>query len=529
MSTPQSQHQPETVAYSEHPPSTESGGAAGPASLLDRILDHGRLGKTAAIKDDFLERFLSQTSPAECLRIWFGRVPETAAQMQEARFRLARDIARIDRLLSQQVNEILHCPEFQALEASWRGLFYLWQSRDALFGEHGFDDADARIEIRVLNVSKRELQKDFERAVDFDQNSLFHKVYEEEFGTAGGTPYGLLVADYEFTNHPDDLDLLNRLSGVGAAAFAPVIAAAAPDLIGLDHFSDLEKPVDLERVFQQDRHRKWRSLRDRVDSQFLGLTLPRVLMRDPYRDDGGHAVGFRFHEDVQGADRRKYLWGSSAWAMAAVVLRAFANCGWFADIRGVERGVEGGGLVTGLPTHSFHTDGYGVARRSSAEVALSDRQEAELCDLGFIPLSHCKDTPYSVFYSNQSVHQPAQYDDPVVTANARISAMLQYVLCCSRIAHYVKVLARNKLGTHMSPYEIQNEVQTWLVQYVTPDEKADPAMKAQYPLREADVEVSEIPGQPGKYTMTVRLLPHYQLDQLSSSMELVVRRVDLKE
>ena len=499
-------------------------------SLLDRVTQHNQAGPAAARpKTNPLQAFLTETRPVELLKLWLGHLPRDKSQLEAVRLVLARDIARIDRLLTSQVNEILHAPGFQALEATWRGLYYLWSTREQMVSERGFDERNAQVEIRILDVSKHELKRDFEKASDFDQNTLFKKVYEEEFGMAGGTPYGLLVADYEFTNHPDDLDLLSQLSGVAAAAFAPIVTSASPELIGLDSFTDLEKPVNLEKIFQQDRHRKWRSLRERPDTQFLGLTLPRVLMRNPYRDDGANRHGFRFEEDVQGPDRKRYLWGSSAWAMGTVIMRAFISCGWFADIRGVDRGHEGGGLVTGLPTCGFQTDAFGVALRSSVEVAISDVQEAELCDLGFVPLSQCKDTPYAVFYSNQSVHQPGTYDDPIATANAKISAMLQYVLCCSRIAHYLKVRARNKLGSHMSPMEIQNELQDWLVDYVTPDEKAPPTMKAKYPLREAEVAVNDIPGQPGKYMLTIRLLPHYQLDQLSSSMTLVARRIDLKD
>ena len=499
-------------------------------SLLDQLTSVSPAEAAAgSIDTNPLREFLQETSVHKSLSIWLGSAPGTQAELQSARLVLARDIARVDRLLSAQVNAILHTPGFQSLESAWRGLQYLWKSREQLMSEQGFNDRSATVEIRILDVSKRELKKDFEKSSDFDQNSLFKKVYEEEFGTPGGTPYGLLIANYEFTNHPDDIDLLSQLSGVGAASFAPVLTAAAPELVGLDTFSDLEKPVDLSKIFQQARHQKWLSLRERPDTQFLGLTLPRVLLREPYLDDGGHRHGFRFKEDVQGTDREKYLWGSSAWAMGTVIMRAFISCGWFADIRGVERGVDGGGLVSGLPSHGFHTDGHGVATRSSTEVAVSDEQEAELCELGFIPLSHCKDTPYSVFYSNQSVHNPVVADDPVATANARISAMLQYVLCCSRIAHYLKVRVRDKLGSMSSPMEIQNELSDWLVDYVTPDERASPSMKAQYPLREAEVQITEKLGEPGKYMLTIRLLPHYQLDQLSSSMTLIARRVDFKK
>ena len=268
---------------------------------------------------------------------------------------------------------------------------------------------------------------------------------------------------------------------------------------------------------------RWNSLRKRDDSQFLALTLPRVLMRRPYTDDGQKTSGFRFNEDVQGPDQSKYLWGSAAWAFGTVILRAYAATGWFGDIRGVKRGSEEGGLVTALPTHSFGTDRDGVAIKSSTEVALSDADERALCQLGFVPLSDCQDTQYSVFYSNQTVHEPADYDDPVATANARISAMMQYVLCCSRFAHYIKVLARNKLGSSQNPYEIQDWLNSWLVDYVTADDRANPEMKARYPLREAECQVDRVPSQPGTFRLTINLRPHYQLDQLAASVRLVAK------
>ncbi|MEO2013330.1 MAG: type VI secretion system contractile sheath large subunit, partial [Fuerstiella sp.] len=369
--------------------SAEGPAAAVPPSLLDRMAETNvvSIGEHQT-ETNPLRSFLAEDSLSELLRLWLGFIPREKSQMESARLVLARDVARVDQLLASQVNEILHAPEFQALEAAWRGLHHIWSVRSQLSSERGFDDQQAKVEIRVLDVSKRELMRDFDKAPEFDQNALFWKVYEEEFGMPGGTPYGVLLANYEFTNHPNDLDLLSQLSGVAAAAFAPVITSASPELIGLETFADLEKPVNLENIFQQARHRKWHSLREQSDTQFLGLTLPRILMREPYRDDGGHRHGFRFVEDVQGADREAYLWGSSAWAMGAVILRAFDSCGWFAEIRGVERGVEGGGLVTGLPTHGFRTDENGVAMRSSVEVAISDAQETALSDLGFVPHSH---------------------------------------------------------------------------------------------------------------------------------------------
>lgn len=519
-------HIPAEPLVVHEPPETEVPSAP-PAlpGLLEELTRSGPADRDPA-HSPRVSAFLQSESTAEQLRLWTGTVPRDAATFHAVRRRLARDIASIDQLLADQVNQILHHPAFQRLEASWRGLLLQWQTARELTAEHGLEDEDSHFEIRVLDVSKKELKRDFEDAVDFDQNELFKKVYEAEFGTAGGHPYGLLLADYEFSNHPDDVDLLAQLSGVGAAAFAPVIAGASPALFGVDDFSALEQPLNVEAIFDQPRYRKWRSLRSRPDTQFLGLTLPRILMREPWQDDGGHHAGFRFSEDVAGTDNNRYLWGSAAWAFGTVVMRAFASAGWFADIRGVQRGEEGGGLVTGLPTHNWGTDSEGVALRSSVDVQISDACENQLCHHGFIPLAHCKDTPYSVFYSNASVHDPPVYDDPAATANARVSAMLQYVLCCSRIAHYLKIKARDKVGSLATPRQIEDELLAWLMTYVTPDEKAPPVMKARYPLRSAEVEVAEVPGQPGNYMLTMRLLPHYQLDQLSTSLSLVARRIE---
>ena len=468
-------------------------------------------------------------SAAEQICVWMQLRPGDTVRLDRIRRSLSRDIARIDQLLSRQVNQILHAPEFQALESSWRGLHYLWTTRRDLLSGQGLESEKVEVQIRVLNVSKRELKRNFDAAGEFDQNELFRKVYEEEFGTPGGTPYGVLLANYEFTNHPDDIDLLTLLSEVGAAAFAPVITAASPSLLGMDEFSVLEQSPDLTAIFKQARLLKWRSLRERVDTQFLGLTLPRILMRRPYGDSDAESHSFRFIEDVGDGTRKQFLWGNSAWALGAVLLRAFVTTGWFADIRGVEQGVEGGGLVTNLPAYEFQTDSPGAATRSSVEVAISETLDVDLCSLGFIPLSHCKDTEFSVFYSNQSVHQPVKYTDPESTANARISAMLQYVLCCSRIAHYVKVHVREKIGSIVPAEKIQSDIKAWLVDYIVANERARPEIKARYPLREADVTVDEVPGKPGEYSMTLRLLPHYQLDQLTSSMTLLARRVEFKQ
>jgi type VI secretion system ImpC/EvpB family protein len=431
--------------------------------------------------------------------------------------RLQRHIALLDALLTEQVNAILHHPTFQKLEASWRGLHYL--VRQVPEGEN--------IKVRVLNVSWKELTRDLERALEFDQSQLFRKVYNEEFGTPGGAPLGALLGDYEVRHGPaagypfDDVVTLTSISSVAAAAFAPFVAAAHPRLLDLTSFVELEQPLDLSRTFEQAEYLKWKAFRDTEDARFVGLTMPRVLMRLPYADDGSRRDGFRFQEDVDGVDRTGYLWGTAVYAFGAVLIRAFAQSGWLGSIRGVERGVDGGGLVTGLCVPSFATDRPGVAARFATDVIITDGQEKELGELGFMPLCHCQDTPCAAFYGNPSVQKPKPYDQLAATINARLSAMLQYTLCVSRFAHYLKVIARDKVGSFVGPADCEDYLRRWLLNYTTGNDNADPEARARYPLREARVQVRERPDKPGTYTCVIQLRPHFQLDQMTTAVKLV--------
>jgi len=470
-----------------------------------------------------LEEFLQEPAKVRALQLWFGETGVQKIPRNDLARALNRDIARIDQLLTEQVNAILHAPAFQQLEGSWRGLHYLCEQSSFAQEVAGEAGEEPQMKIRVWNVSKRELLKDVTGATEFDQSQLFKKVYEEEFGMAGGEPYGVLLGDYQFTNHVEDIELLSRLAETAAAAFAPFISAPHPSLLGLEQFSTLENPINLESNFQSLDYLKWRALREREDSRFVGLVMPRVLMRVPYEDDGSYQAGFRFREDVSGPDRAKYLWSNAAYAFGAVLLRSYAECGWFADIRGLERGVLGGGLVPGLPVHSFSTDRRGVAPKHSTEIMVHEFLEKDLSHHGFIPLSPCKDSDFSVFLSNQSIQKAKTYDTVPATTNARLSAMLQYMLCTSRFAHYLKIQARNKIGGLTSEDELERFLVNWIHQYVAADALAPPDVKARYPLREAQVEVRELLGQPGSYRLTLHMLPHFQLDQLSASLKFLTR------
>ena len=468
------------------------------SSLLDQIVDQGRFGKEQVARER-------------------GRdmVKEFVAQVLEGEMKLSRDadatinsrVAQIDHLISLQLNEILHHPAFQKLEASWRGIKYMMDQ----------SETSAMLKIRVLNVSKKELLRDLQRAPEFDQSVMFKKVYEDEFGIFGGEPFGALVGDYEFSKHPEDIELLEKVSQVAAGAHAPFLTAAAPELLNLDSFSQLGDPRDIGKIFDSTEFAKWKSFRASEDSKYVGLTMPRVLMRLPYGKDTKPVDDFNYEEGVDGTDHSKYLWGNAAYALGARLTQAFAQYGWCASIRGV----EGGGLVEGLPTHTFRTDEGDVALKCPTEVAITDRREKELADQGLIPLVHCKGTDYAAFFSVQSTNKPKKFDKAAANANARLSAQLPYILAVSRFAHYMKSIMRDKIGGFMSRGQCQTFLTQWIMQYVTDDDQASAATKAKFPLREAKIEVSEIPGKPGAYRAIAFLRPHFQLDELTVSLRLV--------
>jgi type VI secretion system protein ImpC len=416
-------------------------------------------------------------------------------------------VAELDGLISAQLNAVMHAPEFQALEASWRGLKYLVRE----------SETGSMLKIKVLNTNKKDLVKDFKSSPDFDQSALFKKVYEEEYGTFGGAPYAALVGDYDFGRHPEDFYLLDQISHVAAASHAPFISSASSSLFGLDSFTDIGKPRDLSRIFDTVEYAKWKGFRETEDSRYVGLVLPRVLGRLPY---GRHTVPveeFNFEEDCNGADHGNYLWTNAAYAFASRLTEAFSNYGWLAAIRGV----EGGGLVNNLPTHTFQTDDGEIALKCPTEVAITDRNEKLLSDLGFISLVHCKNSDYAAFFSGQSTQRSKTYNTDVANANARLSAQLPYIFAVSRIAHYMKAIMRDKIGSFASRQNVQDHLNTWLSQYVLLDDSASQESKAKFPLREAQVDVVEVPGKPGVYRAAAFLRPHFQLDELTVSLRLV--------
>jgi type VI secretion system ImpC/EvpB family protein len=502
--------------------------AFGPiGSLLQEILSRPSSEVGGYPAAGRLERFLRETSFARAICLWLGLHDSrpTALDRKAICGKLSRDVAAIDGLIATQLNAILHHPSFQNLEASWRGLSYLVEK---------LPDNDS-VKIRVLNLPWAELVQDQTRALEFDQSQLFKKVYDAEFGHPGGEPFGVLLGDYAIhlrpsPEHPhDDIEALTKISSVAAAAFAPFVSGVDPSFFGLDSFTELERPLNLTRVFEQIDYLKWRAFRQTEDARFVGLLLPRVLMRLPHQPGTPQRGRLHFREDVEGPDRSKYLWGSPVYGFGAVIIRAFTSSGWLADIRGVrytlgERDtrvcLDDGGLVTGLPVHSFDTDRRGLAVKSSTDVMIADNREKEFDELGFIPMCHCHDTEFSAFYTTASVQKPAKYDDPKATANARISAMLQYIFCVSRFAHYLKVIGRDKIGSQYSPEDCERFLSDWIRKYTTASDTAGPEDRAKYPLREAKVTVRERADRPGSYNCVIHLRPHFQLDQMFMTMKL---------
>jgi type VI secretion system protein ImpC len=417
-------------------------------------------------------------------------------------------IAEIDRKLTSQLNEILHDPGFQQLESTWRGLHYLVHQSET--GE--------MLKIRVLNVKKSDLFKDLEKAVEFDQSSLFKKIYEEEYGQLGGQPYGMLVGDYEFGRHPEDISLLKMISGVAASAHAPFVAAASPKLFGFDSYTELANPRDLAKIFDSVEYAAWKSFRESEDSRYVALTLPRVLSRLPYGANFKRVTEFNFEEQVDGKEHNNYAWMNAAWAYAARITDAYALYGWLARTRGV----EGGGKVEGLPVHTFPTDDGDIAMKCPTEIAISDRREFELSNLGFLPLLHSKGKDFAVFMGAQSCQKPKTYFDPAANANAELSAKFNLILNTSRFAHYLKVMARDKIGSFMELGQCSTWLNNWIQNYVVASpELVGDDVKAKKPLADAKVNVRAVAGKPGSYEAVAYLRPHFQLETLTTSMRLV--------
>jgi len=419
-------------------------------------------------------------------------------------------VAEIDKKMSEQINQIMHTAEFQQLESAWRGLHYLVNN----------SETDDQLKIRVMNVSKKDLHKTLKRykGAAWDQSPIFKKLYEEEYGTLGGEPFGCLVGDYYFDHGPMDVELLGELSKIAASAHAPFLAAASPTVFQMESWQELSNPRDLTKIFSVPEYAGWRSLRESDDARYLGLCMPRFLARRPYGAKTNPVEEFNFEEDAAGPDAKNYTWANAAYAMAVNINRSFKLYGWCSRIRGI----ESGGAVEGLPTHTFPTDDGGVDIKCPTEIAISDRREAELAKNGFMPLIYKKNSDFAAFIGAQSLQKPAQYDDPDASSNAALAARLPYLFATCRFAHYLKCIVRDKIGSFREAEDMQRWLQNWIIQYVDGDPThSTEETKSRKPLSGAEVIVEPVEGNPGYYQSKFFLRPHYQLEGLTVSLRLV--------
>lgn len=421
-------------------------------------------------------------------------------------------IRTLDEKLTGQLNAVMHNEAFQKLEGTWRGLHYLVHQ----------SETGTQLKIRVFNAKKTEVQRDLERAIEFDQSQLFKKVYEDEYGVLGGTPYGLLVGDYEFGRGPEDVNLLKQMSNLAAACHAPFVTNTSPKMYGFDRWTELSNPRDLAKIFEGVEYAAFKSFRESEDSRYVALTLPRVLGRLPYGKEFKRVAEFDFEESVDGTNHDKYLWMGAAWAYATRITDAFAKDGWFARIRGV----EGGGKVEGLPVHTFPTDDGDVAMKCPTEIGITERREQELEKLGFLSLVHCKGQPFAAFMSGTSCQKPKKYDRDSATANAMLSTKFNQLMCVSRFAHFLKVMVRNRIGSFMEREDMERWLNRWINNYTlgNPD-SASEETKAQKPLAWAEIKVVDVPGQPGVYRAVAHMRPHFQLEQLDISLRMVAKQL----
>ena len=425
-------------------------------------------------------------------------------------------IGELDRKLSEQINLIIHHDDFRNLEGTWRGLYHLVSNTET----------DEMLKIRVMNITKKELGKTLKtyKGTAWDQSPIFKKIYEDEYGSPGGQPYGCLLGDYHFDHSAPDVALLGSMSQIAAAAHAPFIGGAGPTVMNMDSWRELSDPRDLTKIFQTPEYAPWRSLRNSEDSRYLGLAMPRFLSRLPYGAKTSPVEEFGFEEDVEGADHNKYVWSNSAYAMGTNITRAFKLYGWCAQIRGT----ESGGMLEELPVHTFPTDDGGVDMKCPTEIAITDRREAELAKNGFMPLSHYKNTDYAVFIGAQSLQKPTVYDDPDATANANLSARLPYLFATCRFAHYLKCMVRDKIGSFKERADMERWLNDWIKKFCVDGKTASEAQKAQRPLADASVEVEEVEGNPGYYSAKFFLRPHFQLEGLTVSLRLVSKLPSVK-
>lgn len=498
--------------------------------LVDRMLllgdaDERDENQSTPFEMGSLDQFLREESWARKLCLWLGvdNVRKWKSSKTSVLQQLSRDIARIDKLVAKQLNAVLHHEKFKRLEATWRGLDYLVACKEKHY------NSVAPVMVQVLNVSWTELRNDQERAIEFDQSLFFKKVYEEGIGTPNGTPFNAILVDFDLhprpsREHPfDDITILRRLSETSAAAFAPLFINASPTMFGVDAFDELRQSFDLESLHEKLDFFGWQRFRETEESRFVSVLLPRMLLRKPYRPETNHHFGFPFEELVE--HRKDHIWGGAVFGMGEVLIRNFSESGWFANIRGVERGTISGGTVVGPARDEFLTEPDRVAPKPITDALITDVFERQLAKLGFIAMCPCKDTSLGAFYSCSSSQKQRRYNATDANANAELSTLTNYILCASRFAHYVKVITRDKIGGFLEASDLQEILSNWLIDYVNRDPEASPARRAEKPLLDASVQVRAKPGKSGEYDCEIQLEPFHSFDDARASLKLDTRLV----
>jgi len=490
-----------------------------PEPLREAVLDGRYFSSKHRAEAIRFAEFIAE--PKFVLTGWFGRdaAMRLAGDREAMIAAIDRDIAMLDRMISRQLDEILHQARLRKLEGSWRGLAWL-VSRMSISG---------RLKLRILNVSWAEICRDLERAAEFDQSQLFRSIYEDEFGIAGGEPYGLLVVDHEVRHRPgpgaitDDVSAIASLAAVAAAAFAPLVIGAAPALLGVDEFSELSGVADPAAAFVAKEYQRWKNLANREDIRFIAVGLPRTLARLPWDESLDRHRGFRYRESAHAPDEK--VWTSCGYLVAACVIRAFESFSWPADMRGYDIDRLGGGVLEDLPEPIFSTDpAYGL-ERPALEVMLTDRQERALVAAGLMPIGALPFGGQALIGAARSLQVPMTRfigsGAENASANARLSAQFNSMICVSRFAHYVKVMGRDMVGSFQTAEEIQKKLQNWLMKFASSVTSPGPDTMAKYPLRGCSVAISEVPGKPGVYGCIIQLQPHFQLDDIAASFRLM--------
>ncbi|WP_404343650.1 type VI secretion system contractile sheath large subunit [Pseudoalteromonas mariniglutinosa] len=485
------------------------------------LASHAKMEGKISDNKALLERFLNEKDLYKALLLWLEGSSDSPVSWTKESISsyLQRTIIEIDLLLTEQLNIILHNPMMQQLEASWRNLWWLILQTEQF-------DKEKKVKLKVLNCDWSTLSRDVSKAIEFDQSSFFQLVYQNEFDRPGGEPFGVIIGDYEVSNgiskgtFYNDIDTLKEVSRTAAAAFSPFITSAAAELFGADTFADLGYHFDLFNQFEQREYTKWRSFRGMEDSRFVGLVLPHVLVREPYNNNGKRHQDFNYKETINNPET-DMLWGNAAYQFVLTLIRAYGESGWFGHIRGIEPGKVSKGVVTGLTKNHFATDIYRKEAKPPVDLIVTSKLEKQFSELGFIPASSVTNTEHIVFYSNSSVQQTKNYDSDSANINSRLSSMLQYILCVSRFAHYLKVLARDRVGSYSTPQACERALQAWINNYTTASDSASEQIRSKYPLSNARVKVSENTSRPGHYFSVLQLQPHFQLDQMVSSIKLV--------